>query len=658
MANYRCMGCMKEFDDNLKKCPHCSYIVGTLPAEPYFLAPETVLDGRYIVGKILGSSALTITYLAWDCLEDCKIVIKEYFPKNFSSRMPGQTEINTYDGEKAKQFESGLRAFITENTRLSELPENLEGVARTKSVFIENSTAYTVIEYLDGVSFAKVVSDNKIPWHDVVEIMKPVLISMDSVHKSGLIHYNISPDNIIMTRDKKVKLLSFGSAKLEAVGNIKNLDLITKPGFSPVELYGDEPTGNAAVDVYSIAAIMYYAITGVIPKASIERASGDTLKTPKELGIAIPANVENALMNALNVNAQNRTPDCATFMNELNSDRVVRNFEAKKKNDTGKLSKKTKIIIGIFSAIVIAAVTAIALTQSDAVKTVTFNDNLFPDLNGYTIEQVEKKLKNYNNIDFIITGTLEDDSAKPGTVLWQSIEPKTKFDENEKLTVEIKIVEEVVDVNSDADTIKMPSLIAATREDAQEILEAYGLTNYAFDTRVTYNYKDGVVCDQSIEADTKIEKDEYIIIYIAQAPEQQAVVHTTKPNKVAETTKKQEPEKEEPVTKTPATTKAPPKKPSDNANSNPKPTTTVAPTTEAKVIVPNVAGLSKDDAKSTITAAGLSPNIQFVDTTKSMLNNKVQITSPGAGSKVDENSVVTIYVYKHVNPTSTNTNNQ
>ncbi len=654
MANYRCMGCMKEFDDNLKKCPHCSYIVGTSPAEPYFLAPETVLDGRYIVGKVLGSSALTITYLAWDCLEDCKIVIKEYFPINFSSRMPGHTEINTYDGEKAKQFESGLRAFITENSRLSELPANLEGVAHTKSVFIENSTAYTVIEYLEGVSFAKVVSDNKIPWHDVVEIMKPVLISLDSVHKSGLIHYNISPDNIIMTRDKKVKLLSFGSAKLEAVGNIKNLDLITKPGFSPIELYGDEPAGNAAVDIYSIAAIIYYAITGIVPQASIERASRDNLKTPKELGIAIPTNIENALMNALNVKAEYRIQSAKELADALSGaielERVVVKPE---KVDEGKWNRKTKVFAIIGAAVALIAILTIIITTKSLTSFSAVGEN-FPNLLGadekHAIELLEDIGLSENN--YKVVGILKNVEGKPGTIVWQSIEPGERLGEDYKnLVVDVKIAEaEIVVEDKTSDKAVMPALTAMTQTEAAAALEKAGFKNYSFQTRLDDIYAEGLVCYQSVEADKKIDKDTSVVIYIAKSPEQEEVVHTTQQNKVVETTKKQEPQKNEPVTQAPATTTEPPKKPSNDKNKKPQQNTTTtkeAPTTEAKVKVPNVAGMNAMVAMSTINGAGLYANENFVYIPgQPDQAGTVAKTSPAANSSQDKGTVITIYVYE------------
>lgn len=200
---HRCMGCMNEYDSNLSVCPHCNYSKNSGAREPHCLIPETVLDKRYIVGRAVSIDAFSIKYLAWDFASACSVIIKEYFPKELSSRMPGQTELNSYDGEKARQFEAGLKAFVEEGSNLAAISEGLDGIAKVKTVFVENSTAYTVTEHLDGVSLKDVIEMGRIPWHDAISLLQPLIESLDVIHKNGLINYAVDPDNIVMTRDRK-----------------------------------------------------------------------------------------------------------------------------------------------------------------------------------------------------------------------------------------------------------------------------------------------------------------------------------------------------------------------------------------------------------------------------------------------------------------------
>lgn len=637
MRNYRCMGCMKEYDDSLTKCPHCSYVRGMNPKEPYYLMPETVLDSRYIVGTALGSGTFGITYLAWDYVENCKVVIKEYFPQEFATRMLGQKDVSTYDGEKSKQFEAGLRAFLVENTNLADLSKNLEGVAETKCTFIENSTGYAVVEYIDGVSFDKVLKNGKIRWQDVIQIMKPVLDALTVIHKNGLINYNISPDEIIMTRDKKVKLLSFGGSKLETAGSIKNFDMFTKPGFSPFEMYKEEHPENPSIDVYSIAAVMYNAITGIAPPNAMERANKDTLKKPSDLGINIPENVENALLNALNVNCQYRTSDCAAFLSELNSDKVERVAEVKKKEDTGKLSKKAKVLIISASILVVAAVLTIVFTQSN-VSVFKSQTDVFPDLSGMSVDEVEKTLDRYKNIDYEIIGTLEGDEAEEGTVIWQSIEPKSRLEES--VVVELKIAASEVTASADeTENITMPSLIAKTLEEAKATLETVGLTNYTVKTTVTVNYRTGIVCDQSVAFGKTVDKDERIIIYVSQNNTPKVTTSTTASVKVNTATT--ETAKEKATTKvSTATTKAPEK-------TTAKAVTTTEATTSNKVTVPDVVGKDFGSAKKELMALGFLVQDSTVYTTDETLVGKVQTTLPAGGTESLKDSLVTVYIYNY-----------
>ena len=117
--NRLCLGCFEKHDEKYSVCPHCGYVDGRDFSESTLLEPGTILAERYIVGASLGFGGFGVTYIGWDALLEQKVAIKEYLPNEFSTRMPGQTEISVYTGDKGEQFASGLIKFLNESRRLA-----------------------------------------------------------------------------------------------------------------------------------------------------------------------------------------------------------------------------------------------------------------------------------------------------------------------------------------------------------------------------------------------------------------------------------------------------------------------------------------------------------------------------------------------------------
>ena len=509
MEKIRCLGCMQEYDSNLDYCPVCGSAKNFLQAEPHYLSAGTVLENRYVIGKALSGGKFGITYLAYDLSEDKKVVIKEYFPTDFATRMIGQKEINTYDGEKAKQYESGLRAFIEEATSLMNISNSISSIAKVLNVFVDNSTAYSVAEYIDGLPLKKVLSNGILQWNDFSQIIEPLLQSLATIHSQGIINYNISPSNIIMTRDRQVKLLSFGGSKLATSGSNININVITKKGYSPVEMYKEDITPDPAIDVYSIAAVMYYAITGIVPPDAVERSNNDTLEAPVTLDIDVPVNVNNAIMNALNVNRQYRTPDCETFLNELNSTKPVKRvFEEKKKEYSGKLGKKSKaiIIIAVVAAIAaIAAIVTTAVTYNINNKPESSNTSSFDTIKEYVDKELDSVQDELDKIDkdyelsikykYEINTNLENDKQ---IIVKQSVVPKgeTKLKNIKKITFTVSIA-----------PIEMPNFSGKDSSYTKQWLvdHHFKADNISFTTVKNNSYPGGTIYYQSVAAGTKIE---------------------------------------------------------------------------------------------------------------------------------------------------------
>ena len=145
----RCLGCMNLFDADFGVCPDCGYVIGTPAEEAVHLSPGYRLCNRYLIGRVLGFGSFGVTYIAWDEKLEQKVAIKEYMPAEFSTRMPGQSHVTIFEGDKSQQFHDGLHKFIDEAKRLAKF-HGEPGIVQIYDCVEENDTAYIIMEYLDG----------------------------------------------------------------------------------------------------------------------------------------------------------------------------------------------------------------------------------------------------------------------------------------------------------------------------------------------------------------------------------------------------------------------------------------------------------------------------------------------------------------------------
>jgi len=315
----RCFGCMESYDDSMQKCPHCGYEEATMSQESFQLRPGLTLKGHYLLGKVLGYGGFGTTYLAWDETMRRTVAIKEYLPTVFATRGTERTMVTVYAGAKAEQFEKGRKQFLEEARKLARFTGH-DSIVGVYDFFEENGTAYIVMEYLDGETLTEYLRrERRMTFEAALRVMVPVLKALQEVHKEGIIHRDIAPDNIRITKDGKVKLLDFGAAREASINHSHSLSVIYKPGYAPEEQYQSRGEQGPWTDVYALAATFYRMITGTKPAPALERLVSDTLVPPSELGVRISKNQETALLNALNVRKENRTQSAEAFLRELES---------------------------------------------------------------------------------------------------------------------------------------------------------------------------------------------------------------------------------------------------------------------------------------------------------------------------------------------------
>ncbi len=330
----RCLGCMEEYDAGWTVCPNCGFHSESPINNTLYMQPGTMLHERYLVGKALGSGGFGVTYIGWDVQLQFKVAIKEYLPSEFATRAMGEAEVIVHSGNKGVQFANGMEYFIEEAKHLANF-RNEEGIIQVFDRFLENNTAYIIMEYLEGETLTSYLKrEGKIPFDKALSMLEPAMRSLKVVHDAGIIHKNLTPDNIFLTSDGRVKLIDFGASRHATTSYSRSLSVIIKPGYSPEEQYRSRGDQGPHTDVYALGAVFYKMLTGITPPDALERRAffeteNKDILLPISKECQIDTNKENAILNAMNVRTEDRTKDIDTFLRELHSEAPVKKLAGK-----------------------------------------------------------------------------------------------------------------------------------------------------------------------------------------------------------------------------------------------------------------------------------------------------------------------------------------
>jgi len=258
------------------------------------------------------------------------LAIKEYMPRDFATRNSTNAEVSTFAGDAKENFAYGLERFLEEARTLAKFQQHA-GIVRVQNFFKANGTGYMVMEYVEGFTLKDYLTNKgKLSWDRTLELFMPVMDALREVHKHGILHRDISPDNIYLCKDNRIKLLDFGSARYALGGHSRSLSVVVKPGYAPEEQYRAKGKQDAWTDVYSVAASMYRCVTGVVPPDALDRLNEDELVRPSQLGVQVLAKAdEQALMGALAVKAENRTQSIDDLQKALWGKRAATSKEEK-----------------------------------------------------------------------------------------------------------------------------------------------------------------------------------------------------------------------------------------------------------------------------------------------------------------------------------------
>ena len=352
----RCFGCMEVTEGY--PCPVCGFDPAQAAAPNYVLPYGAILNGRYIVGKMLGQGGFGITYIGWDLAMERKVAIKEYYPSGQVSRNPGSRDLTWYTNEQSRQArQNGMQMFLKEARKMSKV-DNLTNVVRVRDIFQENETAYIVMDFVEGETLkARLDKTGPLTWKQAKDIFLPAIQAMEQVHQAGLVHRDISPDNLMLMPDGRVMILDLGAAKDLAINKGASSAMVVKGGFSPPEQYAQQGGSGSWTDVYAMAATMYHSLTGVVPPTAVDRMQGEPVNWALLETGGVPNHVIAALQNAMKLNARERTQAMAELLRQCQSETAV----VARKEPPVSARKGNFRIIGLAAALCLAAALAVAL---------------------------------------------------------------------------------------------------------------------------------------------------------------------------------------------------------------------------------------------------------------------------------------------------------
>jgi serine/threonine protein kinase len=301
-----CPFCASILPENCANCANCGAALVSLQLEV-----GTLLHGKYRLERILGQGGFGITYLATDISLNRRVAIKELFPDG-SFR---QAEKVIPPQSQGSNFAETKQRFLEEARTLAQF--NHTGIVKVFEVFEANNTAYIVMEALDGQTLGAIIARiGKLSEEYVRRIAQDVCAALEVVHQAGLLHRDIKPDNLYVTRDNRTVLIDFGSARGFQAGIALRHTQLVSPGYAAPEQYASQAKFGTYTDVYGLSATLYHALTGNQPPTASDRviSSSSQLQMPSTLSEPM----QNALARGLALRIDERPQTVQEFLQLTN----------------------------------------------------------------------------------------------------------------------------------------------------------------------------------------------------------------------------------------------------------------------------------------------------------------------------------------------------
>ena len=567
--NKLCLGCMREKPDFSPECPYCHYDAGQDNESPA-LPVKTVLQNRYIVGKVITSNGEGITYIGYDTTQNIAVRIREYFPQGLCERI--NLTVKSFSDSQAV-FDKELDQFLELARALARM-RSLSALLPVYDIFEANSTAYYISESVDSITLRDFLIRNggSLTFSQMRPLFMPIMSTLSSLHAVDIIHRGISPDTLIIGKDGRIRLTEFCIADARTARSEIPAQLFK--GYAAIEQYGFEGEQGPWTDVYAIAAVIYRTLVGSPPPEATARVTNDKLMISSAVADHLSKYAINGLMNALKILPAERTQSIDVFRDELSAAPSVvaadeETFGQQEPQDQ-KRGKKGKVL-GIIAAVLAVAVLGSSIyfvinpgsfsrfttalgngissmvggifsafggnaddvqqTQLTTTTTQTTGttQNFFAD-EMVTVPDFVEEGAMYADIKAQLDDTLESNyvleisdkeynDAPAGTIIKQTPEAGTQIKAGETITVVLSLGPK---------NFAMPNLIGLTREEAiVELFKAgFSYENIEFGERVSPNAKAGTVVYVEPQAGETVNADIKIVVDIAKATTTQTTIVT------------------------------------------------------------------------------------------------------------------------------------
>ena len=357
-----CMGCMNPLPAGVDKCELCGYPArGNNP--PQYLPVGTVLSDRYLIGRVLSVSGDAALYIGFDTEQHERIHIHEFFPDTLCRRGEDR-QIQVIEGK-----EDAFARCIDEYrgfTRTLARMRDLSAISPIYDIFDANQTVYTVSEMPEGVSLETYLVQNggSLAWDDARPMFMGLISTLSALHQAGVLHLGICPANLMVGYDKKLRLRGLALPDVRNVGGILKPHLVS--GYAAPEQYAPSQTCTPATDVYGLAAVLFYALTGQeVPSATNRVKQSADLYMSADMADEIPKHVLGALVAALQIAPDKRIADMESFRDHLAATASVEALRIEEEemeldDDADTVSRPSRkpmwlIVLGVFFILLLAA---------------------------------------------------------------------------------------------------------------------------------------------------------------------------------------------------------------------------------------------------------------------------------------------------------------
>ena len=544
-----CPFCIGELPPAATVCPHCGKILeGCNPAG--CLPVGTVLAGRYTVGEMCSLDGEGVLYSGVENLGAFRVTIKEYLPVTLSAERGADCILRPKQGSEVL-FKT-TRMDFADLYRAIQRITPASGLEAVLDVVEANNTVYAVLENLGGTSLEQWLENRPAPVRaeEACAMLRPVFEGVAAMHKAGLVHRGICPENIRVMADGRCRLAGYATVGLRTAGSGLHEQLYE--GYSAPEQYTTAEFEGRYTDEYSLAAVFYRMVCGQAPMPAAQRVVSDSNPRARTVEPAVPAYVSDVLQLGLRLKVMERIQTVPQLYQALSSkeytaeltrtmkpETPVRTAQPEPERKEHLLSLKALLagIVILLSILILLTLWSVlsqhihqpaasAAESEPASSEVMVPQNLVPNFIGMDYTQVQNNREYTSMYLFYVTEEYSD-TAPAGQIIQQEPSADTVLKAGET----IQLV-----VSKGPQMAEMPNIIGFTQDGAVKELEARGLVASCFMVVNDGSYASGCVVRTSEEPGTKVEVGTVITVYIAADPSVQITVTPEEPAATEPTT--------------------------------------------------------------------------------------------------------------------------